>query len=120
MPGLLCPPAAQQQMRPAHLPALCCRLGFEANLLHTEANRLSHFGLVQKQRRYAEEAQQRQVAAFRAALADCLMCGLVVVLAVLPVCGVQMGFWQRRLGACRPLRVMRWWHPWTLLQVCPL
>ena len=118
MPRLL--HTAQQQGHPAHIPVLCCRLGSEANLLHTEANRLSHLGLVQKQRRHAQEAQQRQLAAFHASLADCLMCGLVVVLAVLPCCGVQMGFWQRRLGACRPLRVMRWWHPWTLLQVGPL
>lgn len=68
--------------------------------------------------RQAKEGQ-KQLQLFFERLADCLMCGLILMVAGMLYWGVTLGYYQGRLSQCngrRPGYLVKVWKPWHAIE----
>lgn len=98
---------------------LSCRLQGVANEQGAQHNDILREGQSDTRVwRQAKEAQ-KQLQLFFERLADCLMCGLILMVAGMLYWGVTLGYYHGRLSECsgrRPGYLVKVWKPWHAIE----
>jgi len=99
---------------------LMCRLKSVANDQGAEHNTILREGQSDtKSWRQAKE-EQKQLQQFFNRLADCLMCGLLLMLGGMLYWGVSLGYFEGRLSECKGRRagfLANIWSPWQTVEL---
>ncbi len=124
LPLLTCLPKCLHQVDKCKLTIqahmLLCRLKIVANDQGAEHNTILREGQSDtKSWRQAKE-EQKQLQQFFNRLADCLMCGLLLMLGGMLYWGVSLGYFEGRLSECKGRRagfLANVWSPWQTVEL---
>lgn len=109
----------QQQMCFSWLGFCVCRLQGIANNQGAQHNEILREGQGDTRAWRQAKEGQKQLQLFFERLADCLMCGLMLLMAGMFYWGVTLGFYQGRLSECsgtRPGYLVKVWKPWHAVE----
>ena len=96
-----------------------CRLMGVSNQQGAEHNSILREGLHDKRAWRQADEEQRQLQLFISRLADCLLCGLILMLGGMLGWGTTLGYFEGRLSECKGIRSGFWGNmlsPWQAIQ----